>query len=58
MIGSGWNIFSQVVSVGYGVVYGLTPDGRLEWFRQPGYLDDSGSWATGSGEVVSPGSPA
>lgn len=35
-IGTGWTMFTQIIPMDKGVVYGITPDGQLRWQR---YMD-------------------
>ncbi len=62
-VGTGWGNFVQVFSTGEGVIYGITADGRLMWYRHTGYLTGTPQWQgpkqVGSGwanmkRVVSP----
>ena len=32
-MGTGWHGFAQVFSTGNGVIYGVTPDGKLSYYR-------------------------
>ena len=43
-IGEGWN-FKQVLSGGNGVIYAVTQDNRLLWYRHTGFADGRDAWA-------------
>jgi hypothetical protein len=43
-IGEGWN-FNQVFSGGYGVIYAITEDYKLLWYRHTGFADGQDTWA-------------
>jgi len=48
-VGRGWEGMRQVFSAGGGVIYAVTPDGKLWWYRHTGYrtgrgLETPGSW--------------
>ena len=43
-IGEGWN-FKHVFSGGNGVIYAVTQDNRLLWYRHTGFADGRDSWA-------------
>jgi hypothetical protein len=43
-IGAGWN-FRQVFSGGNGVIYAITHDYRLLWYRHTGFADGRDGWA-------------
>ncbi len=43
-IGEGWN-FKHVFSGGMGVIYAVTQDNRLLWYRHTGFVDGSDAWA-------------
>jgi hypothetical protein len=44
VVGSGWQAFKQVFGGGQGVIYAITPDGRLLWYRHLGYLTGTMQW--------------
>jgi hypothetical protein len=44
-IGEGWN-FKQVFSGGDGVIYAVTQDNRLLWYRHTGFADGRDAWAS------------
>lgn len=46
-IGSGWNMFTQIASLGGGVVLGRDAAGNLRWYRNTDPLGGTGSWANG-----------
>jgi hypothetical protein len=63
-VGTGWGNFVHVFSAGQGVIYAVTADGRLLWYRHLGYLTGEPQWQgpkqVGSGwgnmkRVFSPG---
>jgi hypothetical protein len=65
-VGTGWDGFTLVFSTGEFVIYGITPDGRLLWFRHHGARvggGDAGDWSgpnevgTGWGHFVKVFSP-
>ena len=48
-VGRGWASFKQVFSGGNGIIYAITPDGKLLWYKHNGYqtgtgLETPGSW--------------
>jgi hypothetical protein len=51
-IGSGWGSFAWTGAGGDGVLYALTDDGKLRWYR---YDTATQSWMKGSGGVVGVG---
>jgi hypothetical protein len=53
-IGSGWQIFSQVIHGGDGIIYAIKATGELLWYRD---LARNGgtSWAAGSGNQIGAG---
>lgn len=55
LIGNGWNKYTQVFSGGDGVIYAITTDGKMLWYRHSGWLDGVNKWATGSGNQVGKG---
>ena len=48
-VSGGWNIYSTVFSGGQGVIYGITPDGALQWYRHDGWTDGTNRWTAGAG---------
>ncbi|WP_460307564.1 tachylectin-related carbohydrate-binding protein, partial [Actinocorallia aurea] len=48
-ISGGWNIYSTVFSGGDGVIYGITPQGDLQWYRHDGWTDGTARWTAGAG---------
>ena len=49
VVGRGWEGFKQVFSTGEGIIYAITPDGRLWWYRHKAYrtggtLETPGAW--------------
>ena len=46
-IGSGWNRFTQVASMGGGVILGRDADGNLLWYRNTDPLGGTASWSNG-----------
>ena len=56
-IGIGWNGFTHVFSDGAGIIYAITPDGRLLWYRDDDRNGNNGpnaerGWAAGSGNQI------
>ena len=56
-VGIGWNNFKEVFSGGNGVIYAITQNGDLKWYRHNAYLtggglQDAGSWNPLSGKTV------
>lgn len=49
-VGSGWGSFTTLFSSGNGVIYGITPDGVLRWYRHLGYQTGAGQDVPGSWE--------
>ena len=59
-IGKGWNGLKRVFSGGDGIIYAVTEDGRLLWFRdddRQGYNGPNAErgWAAGSGNQIGKG---
>ncbi|MEV6581239.1 tachylectin-related carbohydrate-binding protein [Streptomyces sp. NPDC051582] len=48
-VSGGWNIYSIVFCGGGGVIYGITPNGNLQWYRHDGWSDGSNRWTAGAG---------
>ncbi|SJM92556.1 tachylectin-related carbohydrate-binding protein [Crenothrix polyspora] len=55
IIGNGWNKYSHVFSGGDGIIYAITTDGKMLWFRHTGWLDGTAKWTADSGKQVSKG---
>lgn len=49
-VGRGWSDVQQVFSSGNGVIYAITPDGKLWWYRHHGYLKGEGLETPGAWE--------
>ena len=45
-IGNGWGNFKHLFSGGNGVIYAVTSDNKLLWYKHTGWQDGSASWAT------------
>ena len=45
VVGTGWQAFAHVFATGQGVMYAITPDGRLLWYRYNGYLTGTSDWS-------------
>ena len=41
-VGRGWGSFKSAFSTGEGIIYAVTKEGRLQWYKHNGYLDGSG----------------
>ena len=59
-VGVGWNSLQSVFAVPGGVIYGVTPNGDLKWYKHTGSkmglgLYDAGSWDPNSGKVIGTG---
>lgn len=54
VIGTGWNVFTTVISGGDGVFYAVDSSGNLHWYRDLA-MNGTTSWAPGSGEVIGTG---
>jgi Tachylectin len=55
-VGTGWDMYSQVISGGAGVIYGIKPDGGIYWYRHEGRGDGTGRWSNrGNGLDVGTG---
>ena len=59
-IRKGWNGFVYVFSGGDGIIYAITPDGRLLWYRDDDRQGNNGpnaerGWAAGSGNQIGKG---
>ena len=52
---TGWQGYTQVVAAGFGVVYTVSADGTLRWWRHLGAGTGAATWAPGSGTVVGSG---
>ena len=48
-VGHGWNGFEQVFSSGGGIIYVITKDGKLRWYKHNGYLTGLGTPAAWEG---------
>jgi hypothetical protein len=44
-VGVGWDMFSTVFSRGDGVIYGITADGTLRWYRHTGFQTGDRTWS-------------
>jgi hypothetical protein len=53
-VGTGWQNFKHVFSAGDGVIYAVTKEGKLLWYRHQGYLTGAKIWL-GPREVASSG---
>jgi M6 family metalloprotease-like protein len=42
VVGRGWGEMLHVFSAGNGIIYAVTPEGELRWFRHRGYLHGGG----------------
>lgn len=51
-VGRGWQNFRAIVPAGAAAFYGITPDGRLLWYRHDGFQDGTMRW-TGPVDVGS-----
>lgn len=49
-VGHGWNGFEQVFSVGGGIIYVITKEGKLRWYKHNGYLTGAGGLTPGAWE--------
>ncbi|MFI1667811.1 tachylectin-related carbohydrate-binding protein, partial [Streptomyces sp. NPDC020598] len=49
LLSGGWNIYRTVFSGGQGVIYAITPDGQLRWYRHDGWTDGTARWTAGQG---------
>jgi hypothetical protein len=43
-VGSGWSQFIEIVPAGGNILYGISGDGSLKWYRHGGFNDGSVSW--------------
>ncbi|MER5891634.1 tachylectin-related carbohydrate-binding protein, partial [Streptomyces sp. NPDC001876] len=48
-LSGGWNIYDTVFGGGGGVIYGITPEGQLQWYRHDGWSDGTNRWTAGAG---------
>jgi Tachylectin len=55
VIAKGWGRYKHVFSAGDGVIYAISTDGKMFWFRHTGWLDGSRRWAANSGRQVGKG---
>jgi hypothetical protein len=53
-VGTGWQNFKHVFSAGDGVIYAVTKEGKLLWYKHQGYLTGAKIWL-GPREVASSG---
>src|SRR6266516_3317548 len=44
-VGSGWQSFVRVVPAADGILYAITSDGTLKWYKHGGYLDGTVNWS-------------
>ena len=55
-VGAGWHQFTSVIAGGDGVLYGITPDGKLMWYNHLGFNTGADEWANnGKGIEISHG---
>ncbi len=59
-IGNGWNGFKQVFATSGGVIYAISPNGDLHWYKHNAYrtgqgLETPGAWDPQGGKVVGTG---
>ena len=50
-VGRGWGDFKNVFSAGDGVIYAITQEGKLLWYKHNGYLDGRGLESAGAWEA-------
>lgn len=55
LLSSNWNKYQHVFSGGNGVIFAITTDGKMLWFRHDGWLSGSKKWADGSGKQIASG---
>jgi hypothetical protein len=55
VIGSGWNIFTQVIDGGGGILYGIDPTGNLFFYQDTHQDGSAGSFITLEGNVIATG---
>ncbi len=48
-ISGGWDIYRTVFSGGNGIIYGVKPNGDLQWYRHDGWKDGTARWTAGEG---------
>ncbi|MCP2275707.1 tachylectin-related carbohydrate-binding protein [Nocardia amikacinitolerans] len=48
-VGAGWGVYPKVFSIGRGVIYGITADGEMDWYRHDGWIDGSPTWTASAG---------
>jgi hypothetical protein len=48
-VGTGWDVFSHVFSMGGGVLYGVRPDGEVFWYRHEGFATGEPKWSEALG---------
>jgi len=44
-VGSGWQNFKEVFSMGDGLIYAIAGDGKLKWYKHTGFRDGRMAWA-------------
>ncbi|HSB26327.1 MAG TPA: tachylectin-related carbohydrate-binding protein [Pyrinomonadaceae bacterium] len=49
-VGRGWGDFKNVFSAGDGIIYAITEDGKLLWYKHNGYQDGRGLESAGAWE--------
>jgi hypothetical protein len=49
-VGRGWGGFQQVFSAGGGIIYAITQDGKLLWYKHNGYMTGAGLETPGAWE--------
>lgn len=49
-VGRGWADFKQVFPGGNGIIYAITQDGKLRWYKHNGYLSGAGMETSGAWE--------
>ena len=50
--GTGWSAFTTVLAAGGGVLYSVSADGRLRWYRHTGGANGADTWDPASSAVV------
>ncbi|MFI1439024.1 tachylectin-related carbohydrate-binding protein [Streptomyces fructofermentans] len=48
-VSGGWNVYGKVLSGGNGVIYGIYPNGDLQWYRHDGWKQGTAHWTAGAG---------
>jgi hypothetical protein len=52
LLGSGWNIYKEIIAGDNGVIYAITKTGILHWYRDLNYLAQGPGWANNGNAIT------